>query len=202
MKCHHPLNIPQSTVSSTRTKWKSLGTTATQRMRSRAPSFIDLRTCHTHKLSLLKNAHVQARLKFWPDETKTEIFAINSTCLVWKKRNTASDPKNTIPTVKHGGLLNRVNGRMDGAMYFQILSENLLPYTKRVRMDCGCIFQKDIDPKHTAKATMESSLNVNPIENLWRELKLRVPSKHLDVWRNLLINYKKRRLHDAPKLLR
>ncbi len=58
-------------------------------------------------------AHVQARLKFaneseenwvkvlWSDETKIQLFGINSTRNVWRRRNAAYDPKNTIPTVKH-----------------------------------------------------------------------------------------------------
>ncbi len=68
--------------------------------------------CSTRKDPLLKKAHVQARLKFandsketwvkvlWSDETKIKLFSINSTHRVWKRRNAAHDPKNTI---KHGG---------------------------------------------------------------------------------------------------
>ncbi len=56
-----------------------------------------------------------ARLKFandseenwvkvlWSDETKIELFGINSTRRVWRRRNADYHPKNTIPTVKHGG---------------------------------------------------------------------------------------------------
>ena len=39
----------------------------------------------------------------WSDETKIELFGINSTHRVWRKRNGEYNPKNTIPTVKHGG---------------------------------------------------------------------------------------------------
>ncbi len=39
----------------------------------------------------------------WSDETKIQLFGINSTRHVWRRRNAAYDPKNTIPTVKHGG---------------------------------------------------------------------------------------------------
>ena len=39
----------------------------------------------------------------WSDETKIELFGINLTRCVWRKRNADYNPKNTIPTVKHGG---------------------------------------------------------------------------------------------------
>ena len=39
----------------------------------------------------------------WSDETKIELFGINSTRHVWRKRNAEYNPKNTIRTVKHGG---------------------------------------------------------------------------------------------------
>ncbi len=66
------------------------------------------------KVPQLKKAYVQARLNFannseenwvkvlWSDETKIELFGINSTRRVWRRRNAAYDPTNTIPTVKHG----------------------------------------------------------------------------------------------------
>jgi len=40
----------------------------------------------------------------WSDETKIELIGINSTHCFWRKRNTDYDPKNTYPTVKHGGV--------------------------------------------------------------------------------------------------
>lgn len=38
----------------------------------------------------------------WPDETKTELFGDNS-AHVWRKKGYTYNPKNTVPTVKHGG---------------------------------------------------------------------------------------------------
>ena len=135
---------------------------------------------------MLKKAHVQARLKFakehlddpeeawekvmWSDETKIELFGINSTHRVWRKRNAEYNPKNTIPTVKHGcgnlmlwgcfsakgtGRLHRIEGRMNGAMYREIMGDNLLPSVRALKMGHGWVFQHDNDPKHMAKATKE-----------------------------------------------
>uniref|UniRef100_A0A8C4T4K4 Transposase Tc1-like domain-containing protein n=1 Tax=Erpetoichthys calabaricus TaxID=27687 RepID=A0A8C4T4K4_ERPCA len=127
-----------------------------------------LKSCSARRVPLLKPVHVQARLKFarehlddpeedwenvlWSDETKIERR-------VWRRKNAELHPKNTIPTVKHGGgnimlwgcfsakgpgRLICVKERMNGAMYRQIFSENLLPSARH-----------DNDPKHTARVTKE-----------------------------------------------
>ena len=93
---------------------KTVGTTVTKRTISNTLHREGLKSCCARKVPLLKKSHVQARLKFakehldaceqvmWSDETKIELFGINSTRRVWRKRN-EYNPKNTIPTVKHGG---------------------------------------------------------------------------------------------------
>lgn len=53
-------------------------------------------------------AHLQKGIDFWKkimftDESKYNIFGNDGRNKVWQKPNTALDPKNIIPTVKHGG---------------------------------------------------------------------------------------------------
>ncbi len=124
-----------------------------------------------------RKAHVQARLKFandseenwvrvlWSDETKIKLFGINSTRRVWRRRNAAYYPKNTIPTLKHGGgnimlwgcfsskgtgtTAPHQKGRWTGPC--TIRARALKP-ARALKMGRGWVFQHDNDPKHTPKA--------------------------------------------------
>ncbi len=53
-------------------------------------------------------------------------------------------------SAKGPGRLICVKERMNGAMYREILSENLLPSARALKMKRGWVFQHDNDPKHTA----------------------------------------------------
>ncbi len=58
-------------------------------------------------------------------------------------------------SAKGTGRLHRIEGRMDGAMYREILANNLLPSVRALKMGRGWVFQHNNDPKHTARATKE-----------------------------------------------
>ncbi len=139
-----------------------------------------LKSCSARKVPLLRKAPVQARLKsandseenwvkvLWSDETKIHLFGINSTRRVWRRRNAAYDPKNTIPTTKHGGgnimlwgcfsakgtgQLHHIKGMMDGAMYHQGQG---IEASQGIEMGRGWVFQHDNNPKHSNQIKIKS----------------------------------------------
>ena len=155
---------------------------------------------------LLSKRHITARLEFvkkhlkdsqtmrnkilWSEKNKIELFGLNVKRHFWRKPG-------TIPMVKHGGgsimfwgcfseagpgRLVRIEGKMNGAKYREILDENLLQSPQDFRLGRRFTFQQNNDPKHKAKTTQEwlreKSLNVlewpsqnpdlNPIKHDWR----------------------------------
>ena len=119
-----------------------------------------------------------------------------------RKSGTAHQLANTIPTGKHGGGSTmlwtfsakwtgsqvRIEGKINGAKYREILDENLVQSTQDLRLGQRFTVQQDNYPKHTAKTMQEwlwdNSVNVlelpsqssdlNPFEHLRRDLKIAV----------------------------
>ncbi|KAG2462375.1 TC1A transposase, partial [Polypterus senegalus] len=173
-------------------------------------------TCLEFAKRHLKDSQTMRNKILWSDETKIELFGVNARRHVWRNPGTAHHQANTIPTVKYGGgsimlwgcfsaagtgRLVRIKGKMTAAMYRDILHENLLQSALDLRLGRWFIFQQDNDPKHTAKISKEwlqdNSVNVlewlsqspdlNPIEYLWRDLKMvvhrRFPSNLMELER-------------------
>ena len=51
-------------------------------------------------------------------------------------------------SAKGTGRLHRIEGRMNGAMYREVLGDNLLPSVRALKIGRGWVFQHDNDPKH------------------------------------------------------
>ncbi len=166
----------------------------------------------------MRKRHLQARLKYawdnlekdysywkrvlWSDETKLELFGHRDTAYVWRKKGEAFNPKNTVPTVKHGGgsimlwgcfsasgtgNLVKVEGIMNKEKYVEILKENLKQSAVKLGLSRRFIFQHDNDPKHTSLLVKNylQKTKVNVIEcfsetipgvaNHWRNMDVRLP---------------------------
>ena len=113
----------------------------------------------------------------------------------------------------------RIKGKVNGVKYREILDENLFQSTKDLRLGLRFTFQQDNDSKHLAKTRQkwiqDKSLNVlewpsqspdlNPIEHLWRDLKIAVqrysPSNLTELERIYREEWEKLPKHRCVKLV-
>lgn len=151
----------------------------------------------------------------WSDESKIVLYGTSGTRqYVRRPPLTEFQPKYTVKTVKHGGAKINVwgcfsyhgvgpifwiKGNMDQHIYRDILQNTMLPHADE-NMPLNWIFMQDNDPKHTSKLVQNwlqsnriqildwpaQSPDLNPIENLWTDIKKEVfkkkPKKTEELW--------------------
>ena len=124
--------------------------------------------------------HEQWKRVLWTDESPFQLFN-SGRPQVRRRKGERLQPGKTKKTVKHGGgkiqvwgcfhsqgvgYLKLIEGKMDSAMYKQILIHHAMPKLKELIAGetdfVAWVFQQDNDPKHTSKVAKEFLANNVP----------------------------------------
>ncbi|CAK5263733.1 unnamed protein product [Mycena citricolor] len=161
------------------------------------------------------------RRVYFSDESIFCVFGSDGAEWCWRQLNKCLNPRFTKKKVKGGrekvtvwgmitleglGRLVHIEGNMDKFLYRDILQDNFLRSLDDLNLDlCGCYFQQDNDPKHTARIVSEwfhensidvlpwpaTSPDMNIIEHVWDHLDHMVrarrplPLGEKDLWQAL-----------------
>ena len=167
------------------------------------------------------------RRVIWSDETKINCLGSDGHKWVWKKPGEGLSDRLVEGTVKFGGgsimlwgcmtwkgvgYAAKIDGKMNGDLYLQILKDDLLKTLEYHGLNPpDIIFQQNNDPKHICKKvkgwlekqefrTMvwpAQSPDLNPIEHLWGYLKRRLaehehpPNGIHELWERTQVEWEK-----------
>jgi transposase len=171
------------------------------------------------------------------DETKLNKRGSDGKTWTWRRTGELLKPKHVKQTVKHDqsvmawgcfsstgvGDIHIIQDIMNAGVYIRILSSHMLPSARRLFNE-NFIFQQDNDPKHTAKRVKEylvskkiilldwpsQSPDLNPIENVWNELKKLIKLERIEkksdldgaikrAWQNIKPEYCNSLIESMPR---
>jgi transposase len=175
------------------------------------------------------------------DESRFDLYNGDGKIKVWRCAGTRYDARNCSPSIKHGGgsvmvwgcigyngvgKLQIIDGSMDSITYVRVLSTALHESVDMLGLNNKFVFQQDNAPCHTSKYTKaffeENNIDVlswpsqspdlNPIENLWAYVEMRLTKKVLktkaklieeitEIWNNIPLSYIRNLYNSIPSRL-